>query len=527
MPKSRKILLVLCWLLCCLHCWLFAQSQGSGSINKNLNPGLGFGNAKVRGFCGAPPSIPFRTGGWELDSFWGEDSIVNFSIPFSFNRTSVSPCDQNGNVLFYSNGFLVGIPDSLIAINGDSLSVTANSISSSLLVIYEHGPGGPEMMVAIPNPGDSSQFILVHTTHFYNFGVPCVFCPLEIYASKVELDSIPSQVVVFEKNSLLLSDTLLGSVLAVKHANGRDWWVVIPTYDFSYYAILIYPNGILVSKHPFPGPFSNINHSVWQCNFSQNGDLYAFNLSDQILLYDFDRCSGLMSNMRLIPYLENTDIFIGCSFSPDGHWLYASNGLKLWRYDVTSSNPAASRQDLFSADSAYWDTVANLPTYFNTHFLSQDGTIKINSQSTVHHFSTIKNPNAISPLDINFEYMGTFHRPTAAPTKTNHPNYFLGPVAGSICDSLNLTTSIKPHETQLFEVYPNPSKNALFVRYNPLTDSGAYIKFLDAMGKEIKTWNLSIWTSEQKLTLPELPPGVYMATLYVKGQQLSKKIIIE
>ncbi|MDZ7910566.1 MAG: hypothetical protein U5O16_01775 [Rhodococcus sp. (in: high G+C Gram-positive bacteria)] len=51
---------------------------------------------------------------------------------------------------------------------------------------------------------------------------------------------------VIEKNKIIVNDTLdLGKITATRHANGRDWWVIIPEYQTNkYYTLLITPQGL-------------------------------------------------------------------------------------------------------------------------------------------------------------------------------------------------------------------------------------------------------------------------------------------
>ncbi|MBL0340606.1 MAG: hypothetical protein IPP71_06630 [Bacteroidetes bacterium] len=61
------------------------------------------------------------------------------------------------------------------------------------------------------------------------------------------LDGGLGGIVVGTKNVNAINDTLVyGRITGVKHANGRDWWILVHHYnDDEYYSILVTPTGIL------------------------------------------------------------------------------------------------------------------------------------------------------------------------------------------------------------------------------------------------------------------------------------------
>ena len=63
----------------------------------------------------------------------------------------------------------------------------------------------------------------------------------------------------------------------------------------------------------------------------------------------------------------------------------------------------------------------------------------------------------------------------------NHPNYHLGPIDGSVCDSLGINTGIVEQRTQgELHVFPNPTTSNFQISY-PAHATVGDLTVLDAM----------------------------------------------
>ncbi len=137
----------------------------------------------------------------------------------------------------------------------------------------------------------------------------------------------------------------IGKITATRHGNGRDWWVIINSYDGTEQFIYIFDKvGIREHKTQKIGKFHK-GFDFGQAYFSPQGDQYAtidmlyWDNSTLISLYDFDRCTGELTNLRS-DTIENYegDLHVGISFSPSGKYLYACNAYNLYQYDTQSSD---------------------------------------------------------------------------------------------------------------------------------------------------------------------------------------------
>ena len=104
---------------------------------------------------------------------------------------------------------------------------------------------------------------------------------------------------VTEKNTLL-QDSISEQLLAVKHANGRDWWLIGRKINSdTIIKFLVNPTGI-------SGPFyqeigSRFYQQVGENAVSSDGNRIAYVCNyGNISLMNFDRCSGQLSDRKSV-----------------------------------------------------------------------------------------------------------------------------------------------------------------------------------------------------------------------------------
>jgi hypothetical protein len=96
------------------------------------------------------------------------------------------------------------------------------------------------------------------------------------------------------RHQIIVKDTLSeGQLTACKHANGRDWWLLINKLNTNkYYKILVQPNSIQLLDSQLVG--EPVIQGLGQSKFSPNGNFYAVyqSISDaegaDLYLYKFD-----------------------------------------------------------------------------------------------------------------------------------------------------------------------------------------------------------------------------------------------
>ena len=90
--------------------------------------------------------------------FRNPDTVTNYSIPTSiyFTLTNANICDENGSLLYYTNGVCIAGPNDTL-MNGCGLSPCPYSDDYSII-----GLNIQQGALFIPKPGDSSSYYLFH-----------------------------------------------------------------------------------------------------------------------------------------------------------------------------------------------------------------------------------------------------------------------------------------------------------------------------------------------------------------------------
>jgi hypothetical protein len=308
--------------------------------------------------------------------------------------------------------------------------------------------------VFLPYPGDSTKYILFHQTGDSLNNVPST----ELYHTVIDI-TLDNGLggVTNQKNQILFNDTISWGLAACKHANGRDWWILAmkDASDISY-KILLTPTGVAsITTEPL-----NIDPafgSSMQIGFSMDGTKFICSKTDGgvikehfVRILDFDRCSGTFSNPRVFDV--SGSIGWGLAFSPSGRFAYACSSNNIYQFDL----------DSLTIDTvATYDGFISPPgqsccaTSFWNMYLAANGKIYITSGSGVQHLHEMNYPDSAGvACDVQQHAisLGSYAQLRAVP---NHPNYNLGPVVGSVCDTLSVGLAEPAHDFR-FSISPNP-----------------------------------------------------------------------
>ena len=437
-----------------------------------------------------------------------------------FYRTNASICDQSGNVLFYTNGVYIANR------NHDTLENSVNFNPGYYTNLNPSGIGYGYSAIIIPNPDDSAQYYVFHKTAdtiIYQ-GVPRqVSISLRYSEVDMMLDNGLGGITTGRKSINIVSDTLnRGLLMACKHGNGRDWWVLVPSFNDSLiYKVLVTPDTMIVSSQVTG---SQIYYDVSGSSiFSPDGSKYVLMTQNNLLdIFDFDRCNGILSNHSVVHLPDTIYAYYGAAISADNRYLYVNTQTEIYQLDLTS-NPYSSS----IIQVAQWDT-AYLPfqTYFGLNQLGPDGKIYIATTNGCHILHIIEQPDsgglACNVLQNTFTLAG----PGGNSSVPAFPNYSLGPLTGSACDTLT-TIPPPPEKISNFKIYPNPvTNNILNIGYQlPYNKSGTF-KIYDVTGKVVFKYTLPQWSTLQKLNIKNISAGIYFCTITSNGYTVTKKLVI-
>lgn len=188
-----------------LLCWLWVSGFGQQGINSRWllgyesNSGLPFGNTTLL--------------------FTGANVNANYdSLEMEFRHTHANISDSQGNLLFYTNGFYIADASNDTMLNGSGIN------PSPFTSQFNDGLSIPQACVILPMIGNTNVFYLIHSTA-NNY--PATTHSEKLFFTKIDMTLNGGKGAVTVKNQVLLSDTMnVGKVVACKHANGRDWWVI-------------------------------------------------------------------------------------------------------------------------------------------------------------------------------------------------------------------------------------------------------------------------------------------------------------
>jgi PKD repeat protein len=378
---------------------------------------------------------PLGYGSFSSDTTFGRTVIdFNQAPPLLYredrnpniNATVASYCDEFGQMIYYTNGIKILNSNHEVVPNGNNLNTGYYAIDNSYT-----GYRVPNSEFFVPKPGHPDSLILLHISIGDDDLVG--ISGKTLHHTTLTLNNDTSGVVA-SKNVPLLEEVSLGSISAVKHANGRDWWVIGATDSKNnYFRLLIAPEGIsLIEEFDLEPDFPFLYVSSYFAFSPDGSKMIRYYVTNGAYIYDFDRCNGTFSNPVFVPLPESSHGG-GLSISPNSQFVYVLSPREIYQIDLWAGNIAASKQIV-----AVWDGLwYPFPTFFFLSQLGPDGRVYINTANGTRALHTIQYPNK-KGLACEVRQGGMLLPTHNAFTMPHFPNYRLGSLDGSPCDTLGL-----------------------------------------------------------------------------------------
>jgi hypothetical protein len=430
---------------------------------------------------------------------------------------SSSISDINGNLLFYSGYNMAYGLDSLTVINKfHKVILNGTGIYGSQVSTSAQG------CLLLPDPGDNNKiYLITHRQKQSPFDY-------KIYYSIIDKTLNSDSGAVILKNIPLpgIDNFMAEQMQAIRHGNGKDWWLI--THQGStdqFYKYLIDSSGVNGPYIQSIGTILTSNNSIMgNIKFSPDGERLVLVAGSGIVdLYNFDRCTGTISN--LISLGTNSPGFniskYGCSFSTSSQILYVSDvDIGLYQYDLLSSNIQASKQTIWLKP--------NLP-YLETgqHLLAPDNKIYI---ASIHsgqfslqnmNLSVINSPDSLG-LVCDFQpysfYLGGRRSFYGLP---NIPDYSLLAVEGGCVVSVE-EVGISKND---FVLFPNPANDELNIAVKSSHEKIS-VKVFNILGEEVLS---SAFTNQINIDISSFTAGIYLVKLCNEKNEFvyAEKIIIQ
>jgi hypothetical protein len=354
-------------------------------------------------------------------------------------------------------------------------------------------------MVIVPMPDNDSLF--------YIFSAGVSNTKHGLFYSVIDVKYNNGQGKVIQKNVQLRNDTICDGITAVRHGNGRDWWVVVrswktyPVNDITVY--LISPSGVTAYPTQYIGTLTSLA-GFYRMKFNLDGNhLYNVSVGGIVERLDFDRCTGIFTNQLTYSGLGSQFLnYWGFEVSPDESKLYTTliyqtanqdTGYIL-QFDLNSPNFLASVDTLGTYSSYDLPGVLELgpdgkiyasifwagpDTCFDYLFCS--GTIN----TTNSNLSVINYPDSLGAAcdyqPFSF-YLGGHKVYTGLP---NNHNYEMGAWVGSPCDTLTVGINELFPKNGTLKIYYDKNWQTVFVNAEVLKGRSGTMQIFNSSGQLI------------------------------------------
>jgi hypothetical protein len=380
---------------------------------------------------------------WRFD---GNYPVIEYELDVlgSLSETNASISTNQGEVLVITNGMEIFTPSGERIIDTIAYLDGGENWSYYYWDTRNIPTGFPKIQTAIilPVPDRPDEYSVIYY-HAITEPESLFFGVVALLESRIRLLPDQSWEVVYQDRVVLENYEFLseGTWQACRHANGRDWWILVRDYTgTTCYRLLVDPSGPhLVGTQSIDEDAVFIHFNAW---FSPDGSKYVkyagVTLGQSILyFYDFDRCTGLLSNRTEIYVTGETMILQGMAFSPNSRYLFISaDSWEIYQYDLWAQDIEATRM-LVDTNDGYVE-----PGWFNTTFgpmmPGPDGRIymfPITGSSRAVHVIDRPNERGKSAKLLQHHIMLQTSNGRAV---QNLPNFRLGPVDDSSCDTLGL-----------------------------------------------------------------------------------------
>ena len=464
---------------------------------------------------------------------------VNNPQPFNTSVQSRGSCgsisDSLGNLLFYAFNKTV-CPDTstfIFTSSNDSMDNGKNL----------NGAHGYNQIVLLESPNGNNIYYMIYSGRYSVKG---------LYYAIIDMTQNNGLGKVILRDQPLISNKEMGDCTqAIQHGNGRDWWVINKPSQMGsnknrFYIWKLDTSGF----SPYTTTdFNNATDATFQkIIFNNNGDkLMLINFGGFMAEYDFDRCTGIISNEKIIfPELHNNynRYFWEGAYSSNDSLFYVTTE---W-ITGPSDTSRLLQYNLFATDIP-----ASCDTLFEIKYPVIIGAVRLAPDNKIYMASTYQSgfpafPYQDSVRNMYNENLGVINYPDSIGAACNfqpfsfnlggkrvyaglpnNPNYSLGRLVGSPCDTLQwVGTPETPNPLQGglnagFIVKPNPFLNSVTISIVDFKNENWELKIFDVMGKEVL--QQKIVREKTDLDLRYLNRGIYFVMVYDGRSIFTEKVV--
>ena len=255
-----------------------------------------------------------------LDFNGGEPKALTDS-KLSTHEGCASIADEDGKLLFYTDGVYVWNKNHEVMPNGDGLKGNSSSTQSGVI---------------IPKPNSKEIY--------YVFTVAEQASTDGFHYSIVDLTKENGLGDVTQKNIRLL-DTVTEKITAVRHRNNKSVWIITHKWESNEFcAYLLSDDGL--NSEPVTTAIGTVHkgktpNTIGYLKASPDGSMLGVNIRSMYIceIFDFDNETGKLSNPISLQ-LEIGYYMYGLEFSPNNSLLYVSieNKGKIYQYNLQAGS---------------------------------------------------------------------------------------------------------------------------------------------------------------------------------------------
>ncbi|MFA6059091.1 MAG: PKD domain-containing protein [Taibaiella sp.] len=315
---------------------------------------------------------------WMLGSFGLDFNSPSLTAPAmngqQFGEASASVCDDNGQLLFYTEGSRVWDRFHDLMPNGTALTTVAPNATGS----------STQGACIVPIPGQDHQYYVFSVTSV-EFGMG------KLFYSKVDmtLNSGKGDVVTGQK-AIYLGEGFTEKLIALTGTRCNIWVIVRSRLANEFKSYEVTSSG--VNPNPVTSTTGIINF-----NYHILGTLTPSPDNKKVLcaaahvggggleLFDFGQATGLLSSLYVI---DSSEPFYSACFSADQSKIYAINYWytgAVYQYDLSAPNPFATKTIIRQAPEFNFDKIK----------LAADG--KVYLKGGANYLDAVNFPNLAAP----------------------------------------------------------------------------------------------------------------------------------
>lgn len=329
------------------------------------------------------------------------------------------------------------------------------------------------------------------------------------------------------KNEVIYDEkvTNYGFLNACQHANGEDWWILQPLEDSNVFlSILLTENGFEIRNEQSIGVVHLNDHgTLAQVSYSRDGGLFMINNSENnLMLYDFDRETGLLSNYRNVYLRDYVGLGYngGLAISPNNRFVYASILDELYQIDLWSTD----LQESVLLIDTFVNRADGYDSYFNHILTGPDCKLYITASAGTQFMHVIHNPDELG-ADCDFQQDG-IEAPQFMPGTFSYiyPHWRMD--EDKPCDDTMVGLyDVYGVGRNPYTIFPNPVADVAILDVEPEAEIVRY-ELLTVSGQMIQTAAVS--DIETPIDMTELSSGMYFLKVYdVDGAWKVEKIVKE